>query len=78
MVLWGNYGEQEIAVIELRHLNMQINAITSNFRLGIIKIKNWYNAGEQLFKALRDFYIYGLTVIGPYSNILSIIKLIKN
>lgn len=78
MVLWGNRGEREIAVIELRHLNMQINAITGNFGLGTIETKNWYNAGEQLFKALRDFHMYGSTAVGPCSNTLPATKLIDN
>jgi hypothetical protein len=52
-----------MAARELRHLNMQINAITGNFGLGVIEISNWYNAGEQLFKALRDFHMYGSTAV---------------
>jgi hypothetical protein len=63
MVLWGNRPQREMAARELRHLNMQINAITGNFGLGLIEINNWYNAGEQLFKALRDFHMYGSTAV---------------
>jgi hypothetical protein len=52
-----------MAARELRYLNMQINVIMGNFRLGLIEVNNWYNTGEQLFKTLRDFYMYGLTVV---------------
>jgi hypothetical protein len=41
-----------------------------NFGLGIIEINNWYNAGEQLSKALRDFYMYGSTAVGRRSQTL--------
>ncbi|KAF4218564.1 hypothetical protein CNMCM5878_004813 [Aspergillus fumigatiaffinis] len=61
MILWGNRAQREMAARELRQLNMQIDATTGNFGLGIIETSNWYNAGEQLFKALRDFHMYGAT-----------------
>ncbi|THC92164.1 hypothetical protein EYZ11_008379 [Aspergillus tanneri] len=58
-LLWGDQPEREVAAMRLRDLNLDIRAVTGFFGLGIIEIQNWYNAGQELFKArfedVRDF-----------------------
>jgi hypothetical protein len=60
-LLWGSEDVREQAKRSLDALNDEIRGRGSAPQEGLLEVKNWYNAGLQLKKAVRDFHVYGST-----------------
>lgn len=60
-LLWESEDAREQAKRSLEALNDEIRGRGSAPQEGLLEVKNWYNAGLQLKKAVRDFHVYGST-----------------
>ncbi|THC92159.1 hypothetical protein EYZ11_008374 [Aspergillus tanneri] len=60
-LLWESDNARERARRSLETLNDEIREIGPVPQEGLLEIRNWYNAGLQLEKAVRDFHIYSST-----------------
>lgn len=71
MILWGDQERRDMAKHSLDRLNEEIDTQAhTGYRCGWIETRNWYRAGEQLAKAVRDFHFYRSTAVGcPYHNL---------
>jgi hypothetical protein len=64
LVLWGDQERREGARASLDRLNRELNSQQDlPYRCGWIESQNWYNAGEQLSKAVRDFQFFRSTAV---------------
>ncbi|PYI00194.1 hypothetical protein BO71DRAFT_424599 [Aspergillus ellipticus CBS 707.79] len=57
-ILWGNSAQRETAKDNLESLSRRS---FGGFGVGWIGTENWFNAGNQLEKAVRDYHVYGST-----------------
>lgn len=59
-ILWGTIEQRKAAKQNLESLNSREFDDTG---VGCIEVENWFNAGHQLEKAVRDYHIYGSTAV---------------
>ncbi|KAL4919587.1 hypothetical protein BDW62DRAFT_209554 [Aspergillus aurantiobrunneus] len=57
-LLWGSCMQRREVKGQLQRLNFYKFSRSS---VGWIEVENWWNAGDQLEKAVRDYHIYGST-----------------